>query len=176
MIAISKRKNILLPMLILILVIESYFFKINLEEILSLKENITSVQLKLKKMKDIISKKKLLEVKESRRETIKKSLPKQLKLNQFLVQLESLIDKQGIILNNFRPQDELKEKGFIRLPIELFLSGSYQDIVSLLSSLESLERLIKVSSISIKDNNNNRLSLRLVLNIFALAGSDTDEG
>lgn len=175
MIAISKRKNILLPMLILILAIEVYFLKINLEEILSLKENITSVQLKLKKMKDIISKKKLLKIKESRREIIEKSLPNQLKLNRFLAQLEGLIDKQGIILNNFTPQDELKEKGYIRLPIELFLSGSYQDIVSLLSSLESLERVVTISSISIRDNND-RLSLRLVVNIFALAGSDNYEG
>src|SRR6056297_1412141 len=65
-----------------------------------------------------------------------------LKLARLLTAIEELVTESGVKLEQLAPQQQIKEEGVVKSPLELSITGDFQAIVQFLSGLEELNYLI----------------------------------
>ena len=94
----------------------------------------------------------LKEARELKREEIRsinERIPQSAEIGDFLKQLDTLIKKNEIGLVSIRPTTPIKDKYFLRIPIQLLCQGSFIRIYELLRDLEDMKRVVIMEEITI---------------------------
>ncbi len=77
-------------------------------------------------------------------------MPEAVDMDDLLSQLASLAKKAGLNLTNIAPKAESRQGGFYyRIPIQMQVTGSYNEIAVFLDSVSKLKRIVNVNNISL---------------------------
>ncbi|MCK8817490.1 type 4a pilus biogenesis protein PilO [Natroniella sulfidigena] len=95
-------------------------------------------------------------------------LPSQINLSEFITKLEELVAKSEINLINFTSNDKLTNEQIVKLPLEASFVGGYRDLIEFVVSLEQQERLVTIEELKLKDTEEDKLRMDLLLIIYAL--------
>ncbi|GAB6138832.1 type 4a pilus biogenesis protein PilO [Halanaerobaculum tunisiense] len=97
-----------------------------------------------------------------------------LKLARILTAIEKLVTESEVKLEQLAPQQQTKEDEVVKLPLELSITGDYQDIVQFLSGLEELNYLISFANLKFSSTQE-ILEAKLVVVVYAIEASDRNE-
>ncbi len=116
-------------------------------QILQLSEFERKLPLEMKKYTDISKKLKMY----------KEMLPEKEEIPKLLVDMHSTIIKSGVSMNKFLPQtvsDQNQNATYTTTPIQISLSGTYNQIGNAFEAISSMPRLVKITDFSISSSNN----------------------
>ncbi|WP_408954669.1 type 4a pilus biogenesis protein PilO [Natroniella sp. ANB-PHB2] len=99
-------------------------------------------------------------------------LPSQIKLSEFISQLEEMIAKYEISLINFTPNSKFETEQLVKLPLEASFRGGYKDLTNFILDLEGQDRLVTIEELGLKNIAENKLSLDLLIHIYALQSGE----
>ena len=87
-------------------------------------------------------------------ETLRKRLPESQQIGEFLADLDALAGKAGVNINKVEPGASVPGDICARTPLAFSCQGPFASLHGLLYGLESMERLVRIESVSM-----NRASL-----------------
>ena len=124
---------------------------------------------------DLVKVNKLKLKKEAREEKLTKLkkrnfelLPIKMKTNQFLEQIERLMQSTNIKLISFTPQQKFNNEQYSKLSITILFSGSYKGVVKFIQYLDKLDRLITIDDLQIVSSNKDVLKVTSLISIYSL--------
>jgi len=170
----DKRLNSLTPLILAILLAcLIYYFNIRTSEvkIRKLKMSIKNKEDDIKTVSQLASKPQVEESIENRLFKEKLGLdniiPADMKLTKFLRDLEVVIDDDQINLANLSPQDSIIEDDYVKAPINLLFSADYPQLITFLSQLEEMDRLVTIEKLSISKDKGRSLKVKTILYIYS---------
>ncbi|MCK8826648.1 type 4a pilus biogenesis protein PilO [Natroniella acetigena] len=95
-------------------------------------------------------------------------VPSQIKLSEFITQLEQVVAKYEISLINFTSDSKSETEEVIKLPLEVSFVGDYKNLINLILDLEQQERLVTIEELKLKGTEEDKLRMNLLLNMYAL--------
>lgn len=105
-------------------------------------------------------------------------VPSNCRVPEIVTQLEACSHKSGTVLQNIvfdsfvLPDGEEKQQiGYIQLPMHIFITGSYENIITFLQEIENSDRLYNVTGFSLFNNGSGaggRLGMSIDLCAYAL--------
>jgi Tfp pilus assembly protein PilO len=107
------------------------------------------------------------------------SLPTKPEMASYLVLVNDLAERTGVKINTFKLSQPAAENNYTKIPIDLSVSGKFNDIPQLGGSLieffyflEKIPRVTRVESLNIvrQGDNSNFLTVTLKISTFSLAG------
>jgi|GEM_PF-5745873 len=113
------------------------------------------------------------------------SLPTKPELASYLVMINDLAERTGIKINSFKPSQPTGENNYTKIPVEISVTGKFNDLpqlggslIEFLYLLEKMPRLTRIESLNIvrQDDKKNLLTVSLKMSTFSLVGLDTQTG
>ncbi|MEM9696491.1 MAG: type 4a pilus biogenesis protein PilO [Myxococcota bacterium] len=115
--------------------------------------NIEAKKVELKDKEKILAayNKDLTELEQRRllEEKQRKILPDKAQTTEFLAALQSVAKGSGVSIVSWNPQDEIREKFYAKVPMELKLRGQFHQVSRFFFGVGQVDRIINVQSISI---------------------------
>lgn len=110
--------------------------------------------------------------------SILSNLPTKPELPSYLIMINELADNTGIKINSFKPSQPAQENNYVKIPIDLTVSGRFNEIkelggslIEFLYLLEKMPRITKIESLNIvRSGNVADLTVTIKMNTFSLVG------
>lgn len=80
----------------------------------------------------------------------KKILPDEAETPSFLASLQNVATVSGVALTQYRPEDEVSEDYFVRVPMSIAVQGRFHQIARFFFGVSRLDRVINIEDIEIK--------------------------
>jgi len=111
------------------------------------KNELADVQQKMIKIKEYEAEAKRLDKK---LEEALSLLPEKSEIPKLLEKISNLAEKAGLAIAQFTPLGEIPEDFFVRVPIDLKLNGSYQELINFFDAVSKLRRVVNITDITIE--------------------------
>lgn len=131
-------------------------------EISNIEMLIGEQQALLRKMKDAEARSAQLEAQLSE---LQKMIPEEPEQNRFLVQVQQISSDASLKLTNISFGEHIIEDGYVVMPVNLSMQGSFNSLMKLLSMLMYNERLVRVDDIDLSESNGS-LNIEILANLF----------
>lgn len=131
-------------------------------EINSIEVLIGEKQVLLQKMKDAETRSAELEAQIA---VLQKMIPEEPGQNHFLVWVQQISSEASMKLSNVSFGELVIEEGYMEMPVNLSVQGSFKNLLKLLSNLMYSERLVRVDDIDLTDSGGS-LSIEIKANLF----------
>lgn len=79
-------------------------------------------------------------------------LPNNADIASFLIQLERIAAASGLQLCEIKPGQSIGKAGYLEVPVEVIIKGSFGQLLAFLQKLDNAERFNSVSNVSIKSH------------------------
>ncbi|HHV19346.1 MAG TPA: type 4a pilus biogenesis protein PilO [Thermoanaerobacterales bacterium] len=106
-------------------------------------------------------------------EKVEQNLPTGKNIHKLVVDLETFISKNHLRQHAFAPQDVEARETYYILPINIRVSGKFEDIIGFLKDWESYHRIINITETRMYPDEDNNIVGEFVANIYILK---TEEG
>ena len=113
-----------------------------------------------------------LNERQQRLKDLNKILPTESEAPAFLSSLQSVARGSRVSIDSYKPENEVEEDFFARIPISIAISGQYHQIAKFFYGVSQLERVINIESISLdiaKENNGESGERKVVATAVATA-------
>ena len=104
--------------------------------------------------------------------TVEKNLPTGKNIHKLVVDLESIIDKNRLRQHVFAPQDLEDRENYYILPINIRVSGEFNNIIGFLRDWENHERLVNIAEGRMYLDKDNNIVGEFVANIYILKSEE----
>lgn len=99
---------------------------------------------------------------------INRQIPEDADIGAFLKQLAGLMNKRGVVLILVQPQQTIKEKLCLKVPVRVSCRGSFANLYGLLRDLDTMSRLVVVERMNLgKPGESGYCQLDLTALVFA---------
>jgi Tfp pilus assembly protein PilO len=99
---------------------------------------------------------------------INRQIPEETDIGTFLKQLAGLMNKRGIALISVQPQQTIKDKLCLKIPVRVSCRGPFANLYSLMRDLDTMGRLVVVERMSlVKPGESGYCQLELTALVFA---------
>ncbi|MFO0550278.1 MAG: type 4a pilus biogenesis protein PilO [Polyangiaceae bacterium] len=99
----------------------------------------------------------------------KKILPDEAETPSFLASLQNVATVSGVGLTQYRPEDEVSEDYFVRVPMSIALQGRFHQIARFFFGVSRLDRVINIEDIEIKLHKSTKEGEETTLEVKCLA-------
>ena len=88
-------------------------------------------------------------------------------IGEFLKQINALMTQRTVNMIGVRPLDTTQEKNYLKIPIQLRFTGSFEHIYYLLRDIEGMKRIVIMDQMELsKPENLTPCQAELVINVF----------
>ncbi len=77
-------------------------------------------------------------------------LPEKTELPSLLEKISNLAEKSGLTIEVFRPLGEVPSDFYVKVPIDLSITGSFQEMMNFFDSVGKLRRVVNIGDLNIK--------------------------
>ncbi len=81
------------------------------------------------------------------------ALPAETNMSSFLDNLNAQAELVGLEIQSVKPQNEQSTENYMRIPVELELSGSFHQLAKFFYLVGNLDRIINIENINLKTSN-----------------------
>lgn len=96
----------------------------------------------------------------------KKALPDEAEVSTLLIEISKIVEDSGVEMSSFSPGGSAASGSAQSMPVGLSLTGSFFDLLDLLSRIQSSPRYLKVAGLSISPSGEGKLTISLNLSAF----------
>ncbi len=159
----EKYLIVFISVLIPVFLFYQFYYTQAKEKINKIEEEIRQLDLKIRKYKNIVKKKELLEAQMRQRKEflkrVKTILPSESEIPDILRKISDLAKDNDLEVIIFQPGREIPKNYYDIIPLKMKLKGRFDNIVNFLNSIENLERLIVLNDIKFQIKNDQLIAL-----------------
>jgi type IV pilus assembly protein PilO len=104
-------------------------------------------------------------------ERAKVMLPKKKEMPSLLEGITTAGMKSGVKFDLFEPQTVLSRGIYAEMPVNLGVTGSFHDVVSFLSAIGNLSRVVNVSDVQLRGSKDDKLDVDFKAITYMISGS-----
>ena len=98
---------------------------------------------------------------------LNEKIPSSGEIGTFLKQLNTLMVQRSVGMISLQPQTAIKEKDYLKIPIQLVFTGSFNNIYRLMDELEHMNRMVIMDNMVIsKLDDKGQCQVELTINVF----------
>lgn len=83
-------------------------------------------------------------------EDLDRKIPARGRIGDFLGQLDVLVAKHGVALQNLAPSPAVRETPYSRVPVRLQIAGSFTNLYHFLFDLETMDRVTEMGELTVR--------------------------
>ena len=104
---------------------------------------------------------------------LNEKIPPAGEIGTFLKQVNTLMMQRSVNMISLQPQAAINEKHYLKIPIQLVFTGSFENIYRLMDELEHMNRIVIMDNMVIgKQDNMAQCQAQLMIHVFEHAGME----
>ena len=101
---------------------------------------------------------------------LNEKIPPAGEIGTFLKHVDTLMRQRNVNMISLKPQTAIKEKDYLKIPIQLVFAGSFEDVYRLMDELEHMNRIVIMDNMAIsREDPKSPCQVQLLIHVFERA-------